>query len=250
MVKKNENCGPSEYVMYQASTDDLPGCFDDGSTYFGQEHSVQIIEEDPGQHIEIYLRYIDTTLVVRHIGRYLTFAIKMPEAVVDHSLENNHNGIQLCLRGCPLTELIDYREYLLQKHVRLKSLAGNSDVKIAMSRDAAEEKCREARVVDFYYDSCVFDLMTTGDVNFTQAAHSALTDVLRLYPQAAKMHHNRTTLDDGSASAHSAAVSAYVMHGTSAQSSCCYFYASVQRTSQYLLLALCALLFSGARTAL
>ena len=228
-------------MTYQASTDDLPGSFDDGRTHFGQERSVELIEEDPGKHVEIYLRYIDTTLIVRQVGHYFTFAMKMPEEVVDHSM-NNNNGIQLCVRGCPVSELIDYREYLAQKHVRLKSLTEeDSSAKVAMSRSVAEAKCKDAHVVDFYYDSCVFDLMTTGDNNFTQAAQSALSDVLRLYPQAGKMHRNRTSLQQIDKQYSSAASSSFIMRRTNSQSST---FNSLQRTSQYLLLALCSMLFS------
>lgn len=244
VIKRNDNCGASDYVTYQASTDNLPGSFDDGRTHFGQERSVQLVEEDPGKHIEIYLRYIDTTLVVRQVGRYFTFAMKMPEEVVDHSTDNN-NGIQLCVRGCPVSEIIDYREYLAQKHVRLKALSEDSSAKVAMSRSAAEAKCRDAHVVDFYYDSCVFDLMTTGDSNFTEAAHSALRDVLRLYPEAAKMHRNRTSLQQLDKQYSSgAAASSFVLHRTSSQSNT-YTYSSLQRTSQYVLLALCTMLITA-----
>ena len=240
VIKKNDNCGSSRYVTYQASTDDLPGAFDDGRTHFGQERSVHLIEEDPGKHIEIYLRYIDTTLIVRQVGRYFTFAMKMPEEIVEHSRDNN-NGIQLCVRGCPASELIDYREYLAQKHVRLKSLTEDRNVKVAMSRNVAEAKCKDAHVVDFYYDSCVFDLMTTGDTNFTQAAQSALSDVLRLYPVAAKMHKNRTSLDPMDQPYSSAAASSFMVSRTSLQSNCI---SSLQRTSQYVMLVLCTMLLS------
>ena len=240
VIKRNDNCGSSQYVTYQASTDDLPGSFDDGRTHFGQERSVQLIEEDPGKHVEIYLRYIDTTLIVRQVGHYFTFAMKMPEEVVDHSMDNN-NGIQLCVRGCPVSELIEYREYLAQKHVRLKSLTEDSSVKVAMSRSVAEAKCSEAHVVDFYYDSCVFDLMTTGDSNFTQAAQSALSDVLRLYPQAARMHRNRTSLQLIDKQYSSAASSSFILRRTSLQSSS---FNSLQRTSQYVLVVLCSMLLS------
>ena len=239
VIKRDENCGSSKYVTYQASTDDLPGTFDDGRTHFGQERSVHLIEEDPGKHVEIYLRYIDTTLVVRQVGRYFTFAMKMPEEIVEHSRDNN-NGIQLCVRGCPASEVIDYREYLAQKYVKLKSLTEDSNFKVAMSRSLAEAKCKDARVVDFYYESCVFDLMTTGDSNFTQAAQSALSDVLRLYPEASKMLRNRTgPVEIGKP--YSSAASSFVVSRTSLHSNCI---SSLRRTSQYALLVLCTMLLS------
>ena len=35
-----------------------------------------------------------------------------------------------------------------------------------MSRDFAIDVCKRANLTDFYYDSCVFDLMSTGDSTF------------------------------------------------------------------------------------
>lgn len=238
MIKRNEECGASRFVTYQAVTDSLPQAFDDGRTHFGPDRSVQITEVDPGKHVEIYLRFIDTTLIVRQVGRYFTFAIKMPEDLVKHSADQNPDGIQLCVKGCPQSEQINYREYLAHKHSRLKALTEQSDMEIAMNRDLAEAKCREANVVDFYYDSCVFDLMTTGDSNFTQAAHSALQDVLRLYPQAAKMHKNRTSLEEIDKQYSSSAAHSVFSWRSSSRNY------SLQRTSQYLLLVLCTVLTS------
>ncbi len=193
VIKRQDDCAERHFLTYQAQTDYLPATFDDGREYAGLEKSVQITEVDAGKHVEIYLRYIDTTIIVRQIGRYFTFAIRMPEEIVNMSLADDPDSIQLCAKGCPKSERINYKEFLAQKHSRLKDLTAENSVMI--SRDTAEEKCRSARVVDFYFDSCVFDLMTTGDSNFTLAAYHALQDVLRLHPRAASMHENRTNLD-------------------------------------------------------
>lgn len=48
--------------------------------------------------------------------------------------------------------------------------------------------------MDFYFDSCVFDLMATGDENFTLSAIIALQDELRLDPSPTLS--NRTDVDD------------------------------------------------------
>lgn len=197
VIKRNDDCAANRFVTYQAQTDILPGVFDDGRSAFGQEESVKITEVDPGRHVEIYLRYIDTTLIVRQIGRYFTFAAKMPEEIIEES-RSYTNSIQLCVKGCPMSERIDYKQFLARKHNKLKmknSLEQMTSL-TAMSRDVAEILCRKANVVDFYFDSCVFDLMTTGDTNFTIAASNALRDVLQLMPQTARMHKNRTDLKE------------------------------------------------------
>ena len=197
VIKRQDECAADRFLTYQAQTDSLPGVFDDGRSHVGPDKSVKITEVDIGRHVEIYLRYIDTTLIVRQIGRYFTFAIKMPADLIEEGIRKNPDSIQLCVKGCPLSERINYKHFLAHKHSRLKlkNSLEQTTTRVAMTRDAAETLCREAPVVDFYFDSCVFDLMTTGDSNFTIAASNALKDVLRLYPQAARMHENRTNLD-------------------------------------------------------
>lgn len=45
-----------------------------------------------------------------------------------------------------------------------------------MSRKEAHAKCTETKITGFYLDSCLFDLLTTGDENFSAAAWHALDD--------------------------------------------------------------------------
>ncbi|ELK24215.1 Repulsive guidance molecule A [Myotis davidii] len=123
--------------VYQAEMDELPAAFADGSKNGGDKHganSLRITEKVSGQHVEIQAKYIGTTIVVRQVGRYLTFAVRMPE-------------------------------------------------------ETAVAKCKERLPVeDLYYQACVFDLLTTGDVNFTLAAYYALEDVKMLHSDKDKLH--------------------------------------------------------------
>jgi hypothetical protein len=195
MIKRQDECASSEYLTYQAQTDYLPGTFENGLESIGPEGSVKISEIEVGKHVEIYLRYIDTTVVVRQIGRYFTFAIKMPEEIVNKidPDDPDSDGIQLCTQGCPRKEQIDYKEFLAQKHSRLKELLEQNQIKMGL--DAAVARCQTTGVIDFYFDSCVFDLMTTGDSNFTLQAYHALQDIMRLNPQEVPTHQNRTSLE-------------------------------------------------------
>lgn len=143
------------------------------------------MEKEPGKSIEIYLRYIDTTIKVQQIGRYFTFAIKMPEEVLNSSQMNDNP--ELCVQGCPTNERIDYAKYFSEVRHRK-----NPNSKMALSK--ATEICRDASVVDFYFDSCVFDLLTTGDENFTAAAYQAWQDLIELNPELRKTQVNRTEL--------------------------------------------------------
>ena len=189
LIKKNEDCASRRYLTYQAQSDSaiLPNTFEDGQRYYGASRSVELKEVDPGKHIEIYIKYINTTILVRHIGSYLSFAISMPEELLNST---EQSALELCVRGCPRSELINYQEYLALKE---KSTFGGE---IVMPRVEAEKVCRNSGLVDFYFDSCVFDLMTTGDKNFTLAAVASFQDILRLSPEESKTWKNRTSLEE------------------------------------------------------
>ena len=61
-----------------------------------------------------------------------------------------------------------------------------------MKADAALALCREYNLTDYYLDSCIFDLTTTGDPSFSLAAHRAQTDFVALMPDAHRRLANRT----------------------------------------------------------
>ncbi|XP_048734517.1 repulsive guidance molecule B-like isoform X1 [Ostrea edulis] len=189
VIKKNDDCASHDFVTYKAQTNDLPGTFENGHSHAGPDESVAIRVMDPGKHVEIYLRFIDTTIRVRQIGRYFTFAMKMPQEIVGQSLDDDTQ--QLCVQGCPEQEQINYKKYLADRRKIIDLHQGD----IAMTSERASELCRQSQVVDFYFDSCVFDLMTTGDKNFTVAAHQLLEDLTDLSPDIVKTQENRTYLE-------------------------------------------------------
>lgn len=95
----------------------------------------------------------------------------MPE-----DLANSQQAQGLCISGCPKREIIDYREILSFTEAQLKKRLPKRKV----TRREATKECRNSRIQGFYLDSCVFDLLTTGDRNFTKAAKSALEDAFTL----------------------------------------------------------------------
>ncbi|XP_074650047.1 repulsive guidance molecule A-like [Tubulanus polymorphus] len=191
IVKSNRMCGSDVFTMYQAQNDaNLPTTFDNGRSHYGPDRTVTITQIVPGTHVEIYIRYIDTTISIRQVGRYLTVAIKMPEDIVNSSTRPIPYGLQLCARGCPAGERINYQEFLARKKTRVDSIMRRNE--LAMSRERAVKLCKAAKTTDFYFDSCVFDLMVTGDENFTLAAAIALQDMLQMFPEFRKSNRNRT----------------------------------------------------------
>lgn len=173
-------CTPEK--TYEATADlPLPTTFIDGSYRSGPEESV-VIASSAGAHerVEIYLRYIETTLLVRRVGKYLAFSAKLPEEVADGGGE----GLQLCARGCPLSERLDL--------VTARGHVVSWETALAQCRSTEELTNDIANTLtDYYLDWCVFDAMTAGvGREFTAAAHSAQADVIRMDPASLR---NRTT---------------------------------------------------------
>ncbi|MEE6503655.1 hypothetical protein FKM82_004896 [Ascaphus truei] len=193
--------------VYQAEMDELPAAFADGSKNGGDKsgaNSLKIIEKVAGQHIEIQAKYIGTTIVVRQVGRYLTFAVRMPEEVVNAVEDRDNQGLYLCLRGCPKNQQIDFRTFHSQApETGLRGHGvGSNEV---FTPQMAGAKCKEKLPVeDLYFQSCVFDLLTTGDVNFTLAAYYAFEDVKLLHSNKDKIHlyERAKDLGPGNSAAH------------------------------------------------
>lgn len=174
--------------MYHAETDELPSAFADGSKNGGDRHganTLRVVEKVPGQHVEIQARYIGTTIVVRQVGRYLTFAVRMPEDVVNSVEEGDNQDLYLCLHGCPANQRIDFRN-VRARSVEAYSAGGTSS---SFTYQTAKAKCKERLPVeDLYFQSCVFDLLSSGDINFTMAAYYAFEDVKMLHSNSNRYH--------------------------------------------------------------
>ncbi|XP_054721062.1 repulsive guidance molecule A-like [Uloborus diversus] len=155
IVRQHGSCAQEK--TYEAQVDSLPSVFVDGSKWSGP--GVRIREETPGKHIEIHFRYIATRIIVRQVGRYLTFATRMPSAIAVQGAQSA--TLELCVKGCPKRERIDSERLL--------------EPKSGPKREAIAA-CRALNITDFYLDACVFDLLTTGDGSFSAAAREAMLD--------------------------------------------------------------------------
>ncbi|XP_068595266.1 repulsive guidance molecule A [Brachionichthys hirsutus] len=182
-----------EQKMYHAETDELPAAFADGSKNGGERNggnTLRVVEKVPGQHVEIQARYIGTTIVVRQVGRYLTFAVRMPEEVANSVEEGDDQDLYLCLNGCPVNQRIDFRNLrapAAEAHTAGRSRSGAGAP--GFTYLTAKARCKERLPVeDLYFQSCVFDLLSTGDINFTMAAYYAFEDVKLLHSNS-KRHH-------------------------------------------------------------
>ncbi|XP_054644685.1 RGM domain family, member D isoform X1 [Dunckerocampus dactyliophorus] len=188
--------GCTDQKVYQATTDDLPLAFQDGTRSGGESGSLTISERGGsgvGRQVKIQARYIGTSIIVRRVGSYLTFAIRMPEDTLDFS-EDGGSGLQLCLHGCPRNELIKEHTLGRQSQQQQQHQAGPlRPPHQVYTVERATAKCRETlQVEDVYFQSCVFDLLTTGDPEFSMAAYGALEDLKALPPSKLKQNSPRT----------------------------------------------------------
>ncbi|XP_013860028.1 RGM domain family, member D isoform X2 [Austrofundulus limnaeus] len=192
--------GCTEQKVYQATTEDLPLAFQDGTRSGGESGSLTIAERGGGsgvgRHVKIQARYIGVSVIIRRVGSYLTFAIRMPEATLDFSEDGG--GLQLCLHGCPRNELIKEHtlsRQSLQPHPQgpNRELGPLRPPHQVYTVERATAKCRETlQVEDVYFQSCVFDLLTTGDPEFSMAAYGALEDLKALPPSKLKQDSPRS----------------------------------------------------------
>nr|XP_020450292.1 RGM domain family member B [Monopterus albus] len=209
IFKPYEGC--TDQRVYQAVTDNLPAAFDDGTvssgdpihTFAGADgatgkvRALWISERTPGRHVELHAGYIGVTVIVRQLGHYLTLAVRIPEELAQ--AYDATQDLQLCLNGCPSRERIDQAGYLplprsppalgLQlQQLRRPSYSSQTQespygAMQIFGVEGAKQRCRETlEVQDIYFHSCVFDLLTTGDANFTVAAYSAQKDMESLHP--------------------------------------------------------------------
>lgn len=160
LVKEHGACGGER--TYEASAEALPRAFVDGTTWTGgtalSPHT-QVRERVPGEHVLITVSHINATVAVRKIEKYLTVLVSLPESEIGEGGE-----LQLCVGGCPDSE-------------RLPRSPPRPVVSPAMAKSQAVKLCKEYNVTDYYLDSCIFDLMATGDKSFRVAALAAQRDL-------------------------------------------------------------------------
>lgn len=187
IFKPYQEC--TEQKVYQAVTDDLPAAFVDGTVLGGHSEmrSLVVMEKLAGRHVELHAAYIGVTVVVRQLGRYLTLAVRMPHELA--TAYDETQDLQLCVNGCPASERIELPALGLQHTSALPTLPPLPPHQQAFTVESASRTCSEQlQLQDIYFHSCVFDLLTTGDANFTAAASSALKDVEALHPEKERWH--------------------------------------------------------------
>ncbi|XP_047455810.1 hemojuvelin isoform X2 [Mugil cephalus] len=163
--------------LYQAELDNVPAAFADGSVWSGErrgQRSLTVRTQSPGRHAEIRASHIGTLLVVRQSGRSLGLSVRSPRAVVEAF--SPEQDLQLCVWGCPPSQRLDTR----RPHPP-DPAAGVA---------AAEAHCSALLPArDVYYQACVFDAVTSGDLNSSAAAAvGALQDAQHMISDRGGVH--------------------------------------------------------------
>jgi len=183
LIKKSKH-GCAQQRVYQANVSYVPTTFRDGTRETGPDGCITRLDGEPYINgVRLYICYVNTTILIRKVGNYLTFNIRTPEKYARQS-----SG--LCVTGCPPSEMIDYHGFF-QKHPN-SVIFGSSQP--AMSQKDAMKQCNAANVTDFYYDSCVFDLVSTGDDRFSNAAYRAMRDAVEMDPKLRLRRSNSVVL--------------------------------------------------------
>ncbi|XP_072284316.1 hemojuvelin [Pyxicephalus adspersus] len=162
--------------VYQAEVGNMPAAFDDGSVNGGRRaggSSLTIHEREPGKYIEIQAAYIGTTIRIRQLDKQLSFSLRMAEEISQAFPEEQ--DLQLCVGGCPSGQWIS----------RTKDLSRTTGMDLEMARSLCGEKLT---IEDVYFQSCVFDLMASGNGNLTDAAYHALEDAKDFHPEPGTLH--------------------------------------------------------------
>ena len=158
-----------EQQIYHAELDNVPPAFVDGSITSGERrghHSLQVSTEAPGRHAQINATHIGTTLVVRQSGRSLSLSVRAPRAIVDTF--SPEQDLQLCKWGCPASQRLEHPQ--------------------AQPGTTAYVHCASLLPAkDMYFQACLFDVLTTGDVNFSASAVAALQDARSMIADAGRV---------------------------------------------------------------
>lgn len=164
--------------LYQAELDNVPAAFADGSVVSGERrghHSVSVMTQNPGRHAEIHAAHISTVLVVRQSGRSLALSVLSPRSIVDAF--GPEQDLQLCVWGCPTSQRLNT---LRPSPTPPSSPAASSKAHAHCGALLSDH--------DAYYRACVFDVISTGDLNASAAAVAARSDAQEMVANMETLH--------------------------------------------------------------
>lgn len=134
--------------------------------------SLTVRTESLGRHAEVRAAHIGTLLVVRQSGRSLSLSVRSPRDIAEDF--GPDQDLQLCVWGCPASRKLD----TLRPPPPLEPASPGAEAHCAARLPAQ----------DVYYQACVFDLISDGDLNSSVAAVGALQDARSMMSDAERVH--------------------------------------------------------------
>ncbi|XP_039271679.2 uncharacterized protein LOC120346093 isoform X2 [Styela clava] len=135
-IKDSGSCAHKKTYIAEVG-EQLPVTFTDGTQHSGVEKSVNLSEVELGKQIQIEIRFIATTIVVRNVGTHLSFSIQMPEEIVKSPIDRKN---QMCIRGCPKRQRIRLTQEIERLTLRPKPVPKQL---VTYSEHDARKRCRD-----------------------------------------------------------------------------------------------------------
>ena len=201
VIKQDEECALADrYVLYQATSTELPSTFSDGSTSFGAFDNVKIQEVETNRLVTITIRHIDTVIRINCIQQALSIFIKTPDEFAT-SLDAKLNSVQLCFLGCPAPMQVNVQSFIKSSHVHYQSddqtpkqgtatslPRGSKQLSTLPRSDRFEPinyetsffVCRslEPDLAGYFLNSCIYDIMSSGDSSLAVLSAVAMNTTL------------------------------------------------------------------------
>lgn len=179
LIRKH-NCTSS--LRYEATSDEegLPRGFVDGTTFQitsnsnsnSNSNAVEVLWQD-NNYVEIALHFIHSSIHIRRQGPYLSVSVKAPSIVLE---TEGDVANEMCWAGCRRSSQISAEIAVEQP----KKFAECYNRRVHVPKKVAEDRCRNVGNSGTFFDSCVFDLMFTGDDYLVHLSRNAQSDFRRL----------------------------------------------------------------------
>ena len=170
-------CVGAQFLAYSASADRaLPASLSLGGVVGGTDFVVTLGVSQDSRRAELRLRHVGARLIIRRVAGMLAVTLSWPAVLATAPPPPHLQLLQLCMSGCPHGQLLLLP---IAPHRRLSLIT-------------AQRKCVASQLHGNLLDSCVFDLVATGDVTYVQAAVLAKVDLATLAPSALELRNNRT----------------------------------------------------------
>ena len=186
IVKYHGDCAASDgrHLTYFADEGRLPTTWNEGVAV---TKGVEVFETVPAEQVKIRLFHAATVVTVRLVGRYYSVSVLLPTTLINQVDRGPRNtgaelaANQLCRNGCPTTEIVDLDSFFQQtarRQEKAKRTTGALGGRTVLPFPVAVQTCVGTVGLSGYpVDSCIFDLLNTGDLSFAQlSAKSALAD--------------------------------------------------------------------------